>query len=252
MNRFLKPIQAALMLMILAALSSCTLGQAASPTPTAVDVNAIMTSAAATAFVELTKIAGQASPTPAPTQTPTLAPATKEPVEAVNTPDAASAGNATSTVAAGGLPPTETLVATAVGGTPGPTAARSLTPIGPAVPTSNAPTCLNSKYVDDVSIPDGTIMAPYQKFHKIWRIQNTGICSWDQGFGFALAAGEAMGSGPQYFSNNDQPVGPGGIVDIGVEMRAPSQPGEYIAHWKMISDSGQFFGGDFTVVIKVQ
>jgi methionine-rich copper-binding protein CopC len=60
-----------------------------------------------------------------------------------------------------------------------------------------------------------------------------------------------MGGGPQYFSNHDQKVGPGGIVDIGVEMRAPTQPGEYVAHWTMISDTGKTFGGDFTVFIKV-
>jgi hypothetical protein len=260
MNRILKPIQTAFILMILAALSSCTLGafgQAAEPTATAVDVNAVMTSAAATAFVELTKIAGQASPTLAPSKTPatTNMPST---AATTSTPDAAAA--ATNTSGAAGLPATPTLesglpptptIAVESGGTVV-TAIPSLTPLGgPAVPTNSGPTCYNSAFVADISIPDGTVLKPYEKFYKIWRIQNTGTCAWDQGFGFVQWTGPYMGTSTAYFSNRDQPVGPGGIIDIGVEMRAPAQPNDYVAHWSMISDTGKTFGGDFTVAIKV-
>ena len=251
MNRFLKPIQNALMLMILAALSSCAIGQTANSSPT-VDISAVKTAAAATAIVELTKIAGQASPTTAPTRTPTMAPATK-------TPEAALTGGATqnpallstATVAAGGIPSTKTPVVAATGGTPGVIVTPSLTPIGLVVPTSAGPTCFNAKFVADVTIPDGTVMQPGEKFRKIWRVQNTGTCSWDQGFGFIRWAGPEMGAKDIYYSINDQPVGPGGIVDFGIDMRAPYEPGDYVAHWVMISDAGKTFGGDYTVFIKV-
>ena len=257
MNRFLKPIQAALILMILAALSSCTLGKTANPSPTP-DISAIKTAAAATAIVELTDIAGQASPTTAPTQTPTMTPVTETPAQAANTSDATLAGSATqnpllatSTVALGGLPATETPVVAPMAGTPGTTAIPSLTPIGLVVPVNTGPTCFNSRFVADISIIDGTVMQPGQKFTKIWRVQNTGTCAWDQGFGFTIWAGPSMNGSPQYFSNHDQKVESGGTVDFYVEMRAPYQPGDYVAHWTMISDSGKTFGGDFTVAIKV-
>lgn len=244
MNRFHKPIQAALVLMILAALSSCTLGQVANPPSPTVDIAAIKTAAAATALVELTKIAGQASPTTAPTQTPTTAPSTQ-------TPDATQAANATPTLLSiatvGGLPATETPAVPPMAGTPG-SVIPSLTPL---VVVNTGPTCLNSKFVADVSIPDGTVMKPGEKFTKIWRIQNTGTCSWDQGFGFIRWAGPDLGASNIYFSNNDKPVGAGGIIDFYLEMRAPYQAGDYVAHWVMVSDSGKTFGGDFTVVIKV-
>jgi hypothetical protein len=249
MNRLLKPIQAALILILLAGLSSCTLGQVANPPTPTVDIEAIKTAAAATAIVELTKIAGQASATSAPTQTSAPAPAT-------STPEAAPAGGATqdpailATAAAGvgGLPATETPVVAPMAGTQ---AIPSLTPIGPAAPANTGPTCYNSQFVEDVTIPDGTVMQPGQKFRKIWRIQNTGTCAWDQGFGFTIWAGPSMGANPIYFSVRDQPIGAGGIVDFGLDMRAPYQPGEYVAHWVMISDTGKTFGGDFTVFIKV-
>jgi hypothetical protein len=248
MNRFHKPIQAALVLMILAALSSCTLGQVANPPSPTVDIAAIKTAAAATALVELTKIAGQASPTTAPTQPLTISPTTQ-------TPDATQAANATQnptllfTAIVGGLPATETPAVAPMAGTPG--SVPSLTPLVPAVPANTGPTCLNSKFVADVSIPDGTVMKPGEKFTKIWRIQNTGTCPWDQGFGFVRWAGPDLNASNIYFSNNDKPIEAGGIIDFYLEMRAPYEAGDYVAHWVMISDSGKTFGGDFTVVIKV-
>lgn len=264
MNRFLKFPQAALWLLVLVALSGCTLGQAAaSPTPEPVDVNAVMTSAASTAFVELTAFAKQATATPTstpvPSATPTLA-ATETPAAPAQpgstaTTDPALEATATTdpalllppTAVAGGLPATATLAVMA--GTPAP--APSFTPRAPAAPGNTGPTCFNSQFVADVTIPDGTVLQPYQKFYKVWRIQNTGTCTWDQGFGFVQYTGPNMGTTSTYFSNNDQPVRSGGIVDIGVEMRAPTQPGEYIAHWVMVDDSGKTFGGDFVVAIKV-
>jgi hypothetical protein len=236
MNRFHKLIQAALNLMILAALSSCTGGQTATAAPT-VDIGAVKTAAAATAIVELTKIAGQASPTTAPSRTPTTTPAAQTPAQTAN-----------ATVAAGGLPATETPVVAPMAGTP---AVPSLTPFKTAAPANTGPTCYNSKFVADVSIPDGTVMQPGEKFTKIWRFQNTGTCSWDQGFGFVRWAGPDMGGADQYFSNHDQPVGAGGVIDFYVEMRAPDEAGEYIANCIMINDSGTTFGNECTVVIKV-
>ncbi len=261
MKRIKKMIGVALVLLAAAALSGCALGQAASPTPTPVDVNVVMTSAAATAFVELTAVANLATATPLPTLEPTATstsvPATETPAQPPATLDpAAAAPTATSapiqplpteTPAAAGLPATPTLAIMA--GTQVPT----LTPLAPAAPAggNTGPTCYNSKFVADVTIPDGTVMKPYQKFYKVWRVQNTGTCPWDQGYGFIQYTGPNMGTTVTYFSNNDQPVGPGGTVDIGVELRAPAQPNDYVSHWTMINDTGKTFGGDFTVVIKV-
>lgn len=252
MNRFLKPIRSVAILTVLAALTSCTLGQAATPVTPTVDIEAIKTSAAATAIVELTKIAEQASPTIAPTQTPTTAPATPTlaAVQTGSTTENPAVLTATATTAvAGGLLATETPVVAPMAGTPG--TVPSLTPLAPAVPKSTGPTCLNSQFVADITVPDGTVMQPGQKFTKGWRIQNTGTCPWDEGYGFIRWSGPAMNSVDIHYSKNDQPVGAGGVTDIYIDMRAPYEAGDYVAHWVMVSDTGKTFGGDFTVVIKV-
>jgi len=266
MNRFSKSIQVVLMLGGLFALSGCSFGQTpATPavTSTAVlDASAVMTNAAETAIAQFTQMAAQASPTSEPSQTPTFAPT-------ATTPDSLGATKTpapglellipTSTDTASGLLVVETAAATATktGDTGSPTSAAgpSLTPMPPAASTSAAtsagPTCFNSKFIADVSIPDGTVFKPGDSFRKVWRIQNTGTCKWDQGFGLTIWAGSAMGGVPIHFTSSDAGVEPGGIVDLGIDMIAPSEPGDYIAHWIMIDDNHKTFGGDFTVVIKV-
>lgn len=250
MNRSSKLIPYVIGLVVIMGLSGCTLGQAAaSPTATPLDVNAVMTSAAATAFVQLTEIAGQASPTSEPTATsaPTSEPPTSTPAP-IGTVDPLGQPVTPTTEAAGGLPAVNTSVAVAT--LPGPIATPTL--MGLVSPAATAATtCYNSRFEADMTIPDGTVLKPYEKFVKIWRVANTGTCAWDEGFGITIWAGPAMDGVPAYYSPRDQIVQPGGVVDLVVEMRAPVEPGEYIAHWVMINDQQKTFGSDLVVYIKV-
>ena len=248
----LKYVKIFIVLGVITALSACS-GQAnTAPTATAttVDVFMVMTSAAATAFVELTQIAGRPSETAIPSKTPVPPANTPDALVATATKDPSGSIAPTATESAVGIPVVNTPVPD-TGGVPTSTLAPSPTPVRPFATTAPGVTCLNSRYVADVTIPDGTVLKPYDKFKKIWRIENTGTCQWDQGFGLTIWAGPDMGGSPIYFSNNDKPVKPGGVVDLGIEMRAPVTPGDYIAHWIMISDSGVTFGGDLSIVIKV-
>lgn len=40
-----------------------------------------------------------------------------------------------------------------------------------------------------------------------------------------------------------EPLEPGQIVDISIEMVSPDRPGNYQGVWRMSSASGHFFGG---------
>ena len=233
-----------LTLLMIVALTGCNMGQAAQPTPTAIDLDSVKTSAAATAFVELTQIASAAPPNDTPT------------VAASDTPG--QPAGPTDTLSPDSLTPSETPLV--IGGTPQDltaTSIPSLTPItvggGPA-----GPVCRNSQYGGDITIPDGTVMKPWAKFTKAWKVRNTGTCTWDQGFSFRAwsgppSMGTSSNSGPYIFGNDPSKwVAPGGAVDIYIKMYAPGDPGDYVAHWSMYDDQGKQFGGDFTVAIKVQ
>ncbi len=250
MVRLKKLFLLALVALTLAILPACAPGQQAAQTTPTVDLNAVMTSAAATAFVQLTEIAAA----PTPTLEPTAAPPTAE------TAPAATDVLAPEATATTGVVPVETPIPaqpTATSGVPentpvvpGITPIPSATPVV-AQPTNTGPLCLNSAFVEDVTIPDGTVLKPWEKFYKVWRIQNTGTCTWDEGFGFvSWSAGPPSMGGKKYFSAGEK-LAAGGIVDIGIEMYAPGDPGEYVVHWVMVDDKGKTFGGDFVVAIKV-
>ncbi len=124
------------------------------------------------------------------------------------------------------------------------------TPVPPTdvPPPTAAPTCvLNSKFVADVTIPDGTIFTPNAVFTKTWRVQNNGTCAWEN-FSIVFVSGTQMAASGIY------PVPttpPGGTADLVVPMTAPSNYGVYQGTWKMRSSAAQLFGTNLTVVINV-
>ncbi len=69
----------------------------------------------------------------------------------------------------------------------------------------------------DVTIPDGTVLAPGSAFVKTWRVKNAGTCEWVN-YKLIFAAGEQMG-GPASVGVNTTPAG--GTVDVSVNLVAP-------------------------------
>ena len=68
-------------------------------------------------------------------------------------------------------------------------------PLPPLEPTSTSIPggCSNGmQFIADVTIPDGTVIAPNEHFIKTWRIRNSGTCAWN-GYHVVFADGEPMG-----------------------------------------------------------
>jgi hypothetical protein len=105
---------------------------------------------------------------------------------------------------------------------------------------------LSEQYVADVTIPDGTVLAPGSPFVKTWRVKNNGTCTWT-GYNLIFAAGSQM-SGPAAVPIASTP--PGGTVDIAVNLIAPTTPGEHKGGWRFQASNGAVFGS-LTVVIVV-
>ena len=230
-----------LSIFMIAVLAACGVGQAPEPTSTPVDLTAISNASIETAQAQMSAIA----PTLEPTFTLTIAPSETPAQEASATSD--------------GAPAQETPVLVPTDTPFGATAIPSFTPVGAGGGTpgssGNDTLCKNAAFDGDVTIPDGTVFSPWEKFRKIWKVRNTGTCTWDEGFYFAAISDNApsMGrnQGPYKFKATKDFIGPGEAVDIAIDMYAPGEPGEYVAHWHMFDDNGQPFGGDFTVVIEV-
>ncbi|HET9913176.1 MAG TPA: NBR1-Ig-like domain-containing protein, partial [Anaerolineales bacterium] len=109
-----------------------------------------------------------------------------------------------------------------------------------ATPTLAPTACDRAEFIADVTIPPGTIMTPSQQFTKTWRLKNAGSCVWTTSYRLAFFSGEQMGA----VSSAQVPreVAPGQVVDLSINMTAPSMPGSYRGYWIFQNATGQLFG----------
>ncbi|CAD6953607.1 unnamed protein product [Tilletia controversa] len=52
---------------------------------------------------------------------------------------------------------------------------------------------LDAEFVEDVSLPDGTVVAAGSRFDKVWLIRNSGTKAWPVNVGLKFVAGDSMG-----------------------------------------------------------
>ncbi|KAM7273126.1 hypothetical protein ACFE04_027790 [Oxalis oulophora] len=110
----------------------------------------------------------------------------------------------------------------------------------------------DSCFIMDVSIMDGTVMAPSTPFTKIWRMRNNGTAPWQQGVRLVWIQGDKFAdSTVAEFQVPKDGVPVDGVLDIAVNFIAPAVPGRYISFWKMESPSGIKFGQQVWVLIEV-
>ena len=95
-------------------------------------------------------------------------------------------------------------------------------------------------FVSDVTIPDGTYIAPGSTFVKTWRIRNNGTTTWTTNYKLVFVSGTQMAS--QNYVNLPYNVGPGQTVDISIQMTAPMESGSYKSSWMLVNESGAKFG----------
>jgi hypothetical protein len=123
------------------------------------------------------------------------------------------------------LPPTNTPIPT-------------FTPIPPFVPT--AVPCYAMAFIKDITIRDGTDIEEDATFTKTWRVQNAGSCTWTTSFALHFVSGTQMGAAAN--TALSKKVVPGGLIDISVDMKAPSSKGTYTGNFKIKAADGTIFG----------
>jgi hypothetical protein len=144
-------------------------------------------------------------------------------------------------------PPTDTPAP--VTPTQQPTVTPTLSLLSTITPTGGPAGGDKAEYVADITIPDGTDLAPGAAFTKTWRVQNTGTSVWTTNYALAFMAGARMG-GPDAVPLT-QSVGPGETIDISVNLVAPLESGNYQGFWEMRNAGGQLFPNAVFVDIDV-
>jgi hypothetical protein len=115
-------------------------------------------------------------------------------------------------------------------------------------PASLASGCNNLAFLQDVTIPSGTVMQPGQAFTKEWKVANTGTCTWDWSYRVVFVSGSSM-NGQSVHPNQDIPVGK--WTTLRVPMEAPGTEGSYTGYWQLSDNTGKTFGSLLGVSIVV-
>ncbi|XWS47643.1 hypothetical protein CRYUN_Cryun13aG0001700 [Craigia yunnanensis] len=111
---------------------------------------------------------------------------------------------------------------------------------------------LQSCFILDVNVLDGTVMVPSTPFTKIWRMRNNGTMPWFRRMQLVWIGGEKLRNAMSVdieIPADGVPVD--GELDIAVDFTAPKLPGQYVSYWRMASQSGIKFGQPVWVLIHV-
>jgi len=108
--------------------------------------------------------------------------------------------------------------------------------------------CLAAKLVRHITIPDGQVLPTGQFFAKVWRIQNTGTCTWDSSIYFTPVGGfDPLFGSPIPLP---QKVKPGKTIDLMVNLLTPNAQGNITGQWVFRSD-GESFGNNGSTPFRV-
>lgn len=100
--------------------------------------------------------------------------------------------------------------------------------------------CNKAQFVQDITVPDGTVLPAGAAFRKTWRLLNVGSCTWTENYGLVFFSGDRLHVRPGYRLN--RVVRPGDAVDVSADFVAPATPGRYRGNWMLIDASGVRFG----------
>ena len=109
------------------------------------------------------------------------------------------------------------------------------------LPEVDPETCTNSvQFVDDITIPDDTVLAPGEEFVKTWRLRNNGTCPWIEGYKIVAVDDEPLEGDTEM--DIEAPVAPGQTTEVSVTLIAPEAPDTYRSNWQMNDADGDLFG----------
>jgi len=126
------------------------------------------------------------------------------------------------------------------------TAAATPPAIQTSLPTSSVTTtpsegpCSNNlKFVQDVTIPDGTTVSVGSIIDKQWLVDNSGTCNWDSTYRLKWIGGDPLGA------NQEQllyPARAGKQTTLRILFTAPATEGTYESAWQAYGPDGTAFG----------
>jgi hypothetical protein len=106
----------------------------------------------------------------------------------------------------------------------------------------------DARFVQDLTVPDGTVVAPGETIDKRWEVLNSGTCDWGPGYRLARLGADPL-EGPAELAL--YPARAGAVAIWQVLLTAPSAPGEVVSRWQARAPDGQLFGDEVYLVVVV-
>jgi hypothetical protein len=116
--------------------------------------------------------------------------------------------------------------------------------------SSPTPACVpNLTFLEDLTIPDGTLVAPGAALDKRWQVENSGTCNWDQSYRVKLLSGPDMGAVPEQAL---YPALSGTEAVIRIKFTVPEEAGVYQSAWQAHDPEDEPFGDPFFIEIIIE
>lgn len=111
---------------------------------------------------------------------------------------------------------------------------------------------LHCRFVEDVTIPDGSQLAAGSEARKVWRLHNCGDQPWPTDTSIVFVRGDgdvriAAAAADAYEQVQLPAAAAGEVVDIAIVIRAPSKLGRHYAAYSLADGAGALFGHKFWV-----
>lgn len=133
----------------------------------------------------------------------------------------------------------------------------TLTPIPPVyappptatfTPAPPGPCSNDLQFLEDLTIPDNSIVAAGETLDKRWLVENSGSCDWDLSYRLKWIGGDALGA------EEEQPLYParaGTQATLQIFFVAPQTPGLYESSWQAAAPDGVLFGDPIFIKVIV-
>lgn len=109
--------------------------------------------------------------------------------------------------------------------------------------------CINdARFLEDLTLPDGTAVKPGAVLDKRWSVQNSGDCNWGPGY-HLVRIGEDPLEGVDELTLYPARAGSSAIWQV--VLTAPVEPGDYLSRWQARNPEGQLFGDEVFLLISV-
>ncbi len=124
------------------------------------------------------------------------------------------------------------------------------TPLPTIVPTVDPANCSdNLTYVQDLTIPDGTITTFGLILDKQWLVENSGTCNWNSNYRLKHIGGATLGASEELAL---YPARAGTQATIQIMFTAPFTEGVYESAWQAVDENGAAFGDPIYIRVVVQ